>query len=75
MLVVRERLVADGLRETITLHNLDKESTVVSLELRADADFADLFAVKAGRAAVGGADMSVAGGELVLRERGDGCAA
>ncbi|BBX95102.1 amylo-alpha-1,6-glucosidase [Mycobacterium lacus] len=72
LLVVRERLVADGLRETITLHNLDKESTVVSLELRADADFADLFAVKAGRAAVGGADMSVAGGELVLRERGDG---
>ncbi|ATA27805.1 hypothetical protein MLM_0979 [Mycobacterium lepraemurium] len=71
LLIVRERLVADGLRETISLHNLDKESTVVSLELHADADFADLFAVKEGRAATGGADMHVADGELVLRGRAD----
>lgn len=71
LLVVRERLVADGLRETISLHNLDKESTVVSLELHADADFADLFAVKEGRAPVSGADMSVSGGQLVLRSRAD----
>jgi len=71
LLVVRERLVADGLRETISLHNLDKESTVVSLELQADADFADLFAVKEGRAPVGGADMKVADGQLVLRSRAD----
>lgn len=71
LLVVRERLVADGLRETIWLHNMDKESTVVSLELHADADFADLFAVKEGRAPVGGAEKTVAGGELVLRGRTD----
>ncbi|ORV10936.1 amylo-alpha-1,6-glucosidase [Mycobacterium celatum] len=71
LLVVRERLIVDGLRETVSLHNLDKESTVVSLELHADADFADLFAVKEGRAAVGGADMAVTDGELVLRERGE----
>lgn len=71
LLIVRERLVADGLRETISLHNLDKESTVVSLELHADADFADLFAVKEGRAATAGADMHVADGELVLRGRAD----
>ncbi|GFG74798.1 amylo-alpha-1,6-glucosidase [Mycobacterium botniense] len=71
LLVVRERLIADGLRETISLHNLDRESTVVSLELHVDADFADLFAVKEGRAAVGGADMSVVDGELVLDEWGD----
>jgi glycogen debranching enzyme len=69
LLVVRERLIADGLRETISLHNLDHESTVVSLELHADADFADLFAVKAGQVLVGGADMAVTEGELVLRER------
>lgn len=69
LLVVRQRLVADGLRETISLHNLDKESTAVSLELRADADFADLFAVKEGRAPVGGADVEVADGQLVLRSR------
>jgi glycogen debranching enzyme len=71
LLVVRERLIVDGLRETISLHNLDKESTVVSLELHADADFADLFAVKEGRAVVGGADMAVTDSELVLRERGE----
>ncbi|UQX11386.1 amylo-alpha-1,6-glucosidase [Candidatus Mycobacterium methanotrophicum] len=71
LLVVRERLIADGLRETISLHNLDRESTVVSLELHADADFADLFAIKEGRVSVGGADMAVSDGELVLRERGD----
>ncbi|ORA17385.1 amylo-alpha-1,6-glucosidase [Mycobacterium arosiense] len=71
LLIVRERLVADGLRETISLHNLDKESTVVSLGLHADADFADLFAVKEGRAATTGADMNVADGELVLRGRFD----
>lgn len=70
LLVVRERLIADGLRETISLHNLAKESTVVSLELHVDADFADLFAVKEGRAPLGGADMSVIDGELVLDERG-----
>ncbi|MEC4763727.1 glycogen debranching N-terminal domain-containing protein [Mycobacterium sherrisii] len=71
LLVVRERLVTDGLRETIWLQNMDKESTVVSLELHADADFADLFAVKEGRVPVGGAEKAVAAGELVLRGRGD----
>ncbi|MCV7102285.1 amylo-alpha-1,6-glucosidase [Mycobacterium palustre] len=71
LLVVRERLVADGLRETIRLHNLDKESTVVFLELHADADFADLFAVKEGRAPVAGAEATVVGGELMLRGRAD----
>ncbi|BBY38550.1 amylo-alpha-1,6-glucosidase [Mycobacterium mantenii] len=69
LLVVRERLVADGLRETITLCNLDREPTVVSLELHADADFADLFSVKEGRAPLGGAEMTVIDGELMLAER------
>lgn len=71
LLVTRERLVADGMREVITLHNLDRESTVVTLVAHADADFADLFAVKEGRPPTGAADISVIGGELVLRERGD----
>jgi glycogen debranching enzyme len=70
LLVVRERLVADGLREVISLHNLDRESTVVSLELHADADFADLFSVKEGRVAPrAGAEMAVVDGELILLER------
>lgn len=72
LLLVRERLVAKGLRETISVENLDHEPTVVSLELYLDADFADLFAVKEGRAgAVSGADMAVVAGELVLQERED----
>jgi glycogen debranching enzyme len=72
LLVVRERLVGDGLRETITLENLGREATAVGLELRVEADFADLFAVKEGRAAAGGADATAAGTELLLRDRSDG---
>ena len=71
LLLVRERLIADGLRETISLHNLDDESTVVALMLHADADFADLFSVKEGRAPLGGADMTVRDDELVLTDRTD----
>jgi glycogen debranching enzyme len=71
LLIVRERLVADGMRETISLHNLDDESTVVTVELLVDADFADLFSVKEGRPAGGGAQMSVVDGELVLQDRSD----
>ncbi|MGV0654556.1 glycogen debranching N-terminal domain-containing protein [Mycolicibacterium thermoresistibile] len=71
LLLVRERLIADGMRETITLHNLDDEPTVVSLELFVDGDFVDLFAVKEGRVVPGGAEMTVVDDELVLRDRGD----
>jgi glycogen debranching enzyme len=59
------------LRETISLHNLDGEATVVALELHVDADFADLFTVKEGRAQFGGAEMTVVNQELVLHDRGD----
>ncbi|WP_372470729.1 amylo-alpha-1,6-glucosidase [Saccharothrix luteola] len=72
LLLVRERLVGDGMRETITVDNLGREATAVRLELHVDADFADLFAVKEGRAAHGGADATAAGSELVLRDRKDG---
>ncbi|GAA0537254.1 amylo-alpha-1,6-glucosidase [Saccharopolyspora subtropica] len=72
LLLVRERLVADGLRERITLRNLGSEATVASLSLHVDADFADLFAVKEGRAGHGGAEVTVAGAELLLRDRSDG---
>src|SRR5207253_2709638 len=43
LLVLRDRLLADGLRETITLENLGREATAVTLTLRVEADFADLF--------------------------------
>jgi glycogen debranching enzyme len=71
LLIVRERLVADGMRETIVLHNLDAESTVVTLDLHADADFADLFAVKEGRAPLGGAELTLVDDDLVLADRID----
>jgi glycogen debranching enzyme len=71
LLIVRERLLADGMRETISLHNLDEESTVVTVELLVNADFADLFSVKEGRPAGGGAQMSVVDAELVLQDRSD----
>ncbi|EUA50884.1 hypothetical protein I552_1825 [Mycobacterium xenopi 3993] len=71
LLIVRERLIADGMRETISLHNLDSETTVVSLQLVVDADFADLFAVKEGRSSIGSADMTVTDNELVLSDRAD----
>lgn len=71
VLVVRERLVDDGMRETVTLENLGGEPTAVNLVLYVDADFADLFAVKEGRVARGGADAMVAGAELILTARSD----
>ncbi|WP_280367107.1 glycogen debranching N-terminal domain-containing protein [Nocardia wallacei] len=71
LLVVRERLVADGLRETITLENLGREPTAVTLELCADADFVDLFAVKEGRDGHGRAEVMVTDNELLLNDRSD----
>ncbi len=49
LLVVRERVVGDGMRERVTVTNLGTETAGLRLELRADADFADLFEVKEGR--------------------------
>ncbi|GDY32064.1 amylo-alpha-1,6-glucosidase [Gandjariella thermophila] len=72
LLVVRDRLVGDGLRETVTLANLGREASAVNLVLHVDADFVDLFAVKEGRAAHGGADAHAAGDELSLRDRSNG---
>ncbi len=71
LLVVRERLVAEGLRETVTIQNLGREATAVTLVLRADADFADLFAVKGGWVGGGSATATVAGSELLLRDPSD----
>ncbi|HEU4541281.1 MAG TPA: glycogen debranching N-terminal domain-containing protein [Jiangellaceae bacterium] len=71
VLVIRERLVADGLRETITIENVGREATAVTLMINADADFADLFAVKAGRSPAGTSTATVAGNELLLRDPSD----
>ncbi|RMI30205.1 amylo-alpha-1,6-glucosidase [Nocardia stercoris] len=71
VLIVRDRLVADGIKETITLENLGREATAVALELQVDADFVDLFAVKEGRAGSGRAEVLVNGNELLLNDRSD----
>ncbi|MCP2287444.1 amylo-alpha-1,6-glucosidase [Nocardia amikacinitolerans] len=71
LLVVRERIVADGMHELLTLENMGREPTAVTLELHVDADFVDLFAVKEGRAGHLRADVTVAEGELLLHDRSD----
>jgi glycogen debranching enzyme len=49
MLVLRSRFVGEGMREDVVLRNLGPEPVGVTVTLAADADFADLFAVKEGR--------------------------
>ena len=50
MLIVRRRYIGDGMREDIAIHNTARLPAVVVVTLTADADFADLFEVKAGLA-------------------------
>lgn len=49
LVVERRRLVGEGLREEVTLRNFSTEAAGVQLRLDVDADFADLFEVKARR--------------------------
>nr|WP_067854233.1 glycogen debranching N-terminal domain-containing protein [Nocardia shimofusensis] len=71
LLVVRERIVAEGMHEMLILENMGREPTAVTLELNVDADFVDLFAVKEGRAGHNRAEVTVADGELLLQDRVD----
>jgi glycogen debranching enzyme len=67
LLVVRHRIVGEGMKESITFCNVGREATVVRIELLVAADFADLFTVKEGR--TGRPDPHTAaphGGELVF---------
>ncbi|MDX6226286.1 MAG: hypothetical protein QOE64_2662 [Frankiales bacterium] len=50
LLVVRRRWVGSGMREDIELHNYSDVPLAHAVQLRVESDFADLFAVKAGRA-------------------------
>jgi glycogen debranching enzyme len=71
LLVVRERLVADGMRERITVDNFNGDPVTVTLDLYVAADFADLFLVKEGRENHLTTASAVGPGGLVLlgRER------
>ncbi|NKX54124.1 amylo-alpha-1,6-glucosidase [Arthrobacter mobilis] len=67
LVVERERLVGAGLREDLTIRNYSRSSAECSIQLRVEADFADLFDVKGGvpipRTSLG---RRVQGDELVL---------
>jgi glycogen debranching enzyme len=71
VLMVRTRILGDEMWETVTIDNLGEENTVVTLELHADADFADLFAVKERRAGAPtmGGEAAVVDGELHFTDR------
>lgn len=49
LVVFRDRFVGQGMREDVQITNHGTETTPVTVELRCDADFADLFAVKESR--------------------------
>jgi glycogen debranching enzyme len=55
LLVQRERYVGGGMREDIIVRNVAGEPAAVTVEIMLDSDFADLFAVKEGRARPQGA--------------------
>ncbi len=50
LMVFRTRHVGQGMREELTLRNFADEASRCTVEIFVDADFADLFAVKEGRA-------------------------
>jgi glycogen debranching enzyme len=66
LLVVRRRYVGNGMREDITVRNLGREPAAVLVTLSVDTDFADLFAVKEGRARARG-EIARTGGDGQLR--------
>jgi glycogen debranching enzyme len=50
LMVFRSRYVGQGMREDLQIRNLANEPTTCLVEVFVDGDFADLFAVKEGRA-------------------------
>jgi len=49
VVVLRTRSIGDGMREDVVVRNVGPEPRTLVVELRCDADLADLFAVKEGR--------------------------
>src|ERR1700691_5255716 len=50
LMVFRARYVGQGMREDLVVRNFGDEPTFCAIEMFLDSDFADLFAVKEGRA-------------------------
>jgi glycogen debranching enzyme len=53
LMVFRSRYVGQGMREDLTVRNFADEAALCTIELFVGSDFADLFAVKEGRAGAG----------------------
>ncbi|MGQ0743193.1 MAG: amylo-alpha-1,6-glucosidase [Acidimicrobiales bacterium] len=67
LLVLRYRWVGRGMREDIVIRNYGEEPAFCALELAAEADFANLFAVKEGRTGGGDRpDPAVVGSSLIF---------
>jgi glycogen debranching enzyme len=65
IVVRRDRYVGVGMREDIELRNMGREAVRCHLTVRVDADFADLFAVKEGRAVSGDALPAEVDGDVI----------
>jgi glycogen debranching enzyme len=67
VLVERQRLIGDGLREDIVVHNVSREPAECTVAVEFAADFADLFEVKNGHVTRHWEHTSTIGGrELVI---------
>jgi glycogen debranching enzyme len=64
LVVFRARSVGRGMLETITVRNFADEATACTVEILIATDFADLFAVKEGRAGEGPATGEVTAGVI-----------
>ena len=70
LLIYRHRYVGRGMREDISIRNYGEEPAFCSVELHIEADFADLFEVKEGRAASGPpVPVTIEGASLVYSYR------
>jgi glycogen debranching enzyme len=70
LMVIRHRYIGRGMREDLTVRNFGDEPAYCAIELAYEADFADLFEVKEGRAGANG-ELAVehTGSDLIFRHR------
>ncbi|HEU0237679.1 MAG TPA: glycogen debranching N-terminal domain-containing protein [Micromonosporaceae bacterium] len=71
LVVRRRRMVTAGMRETVSLHNLSPDDTEAHLTIEFDADFTDLFAVKAGHAVDDRAPVETEPSAIVFRSESE----
>jgi glycogen debranching enzyme len=73
LLIERRRSVFGGVREEVTVRNFSNKATHATVSLRVNADFADIFEVKEGRARYESVHLTRDGnGSLVLESQRQG---